>query len=103
MAGGVHCHVVPKYFNMKDLFNEAVQDGFVYVANLEFAREKVIYENLTTTFPPPKVVYKHELPFDLIWQRLENPVMDGSAKNLFFKMINNIVPNRGLIEKDCSD
>jgi hypothetical protein len=39
-------------------------------------------------------MYKFDLPFELIWQRLENLVMEGSSKNLLIKMINNIIPNR---------
>ena len=95
MARGVHSQIVPPYFNhMKILFCEAVDYEMVKVKELKYAAAKNIYEDLTSTLPPPKVVFKYELPYELIWQRLENQIMDGSAKNLLFKMINNIIPNR---------
>ena len=96
MAGGAHSPVVPKYFrHMNELMKEAIEDKVVKVESLECSNAKLIYQHLTSTIEPPKVILKFkELPFEAIWERMENPVIEGSAKNLLFKMINNIIPNR---------
>ena len=96
MARGAHSQVIPPYFRfMADRITVVVDSELVNVESLENAQAKVIYNDFTSTLPPPKVVFKFEnLPFHLIWKRLQCKVMDENTKNIMFKMINNILPNR---------
>ena len=97
MANGPRSAIIPKHFR---IMNEILQDVLgnkdaVDVKNLKYAQAKVIYQEFTSSLVPPKIVFKFdELPFHLIWERLENPIMERSAQDLMFKIVNNIVPNR---------
>ena len=65
------------------------------INELEYCTAKSIYVDLTSTFPPPKCIYKIEnLPWSTVWKNLENPVIDSSIKDLMFSLIHNILPNR---------
>ena len=101
MSVGAHSPVVPPYFrHFLEIFKEAVDCEVVNVKKLEEAQAKIIYQEFTSTLPPPKIVFKFEnLPFELIWKRLENPIINSEAKNILFKVFNNIIPNRDRLFK----
>ena len=54
----------------------------------------MIYQENTRTFPPPKITYKHDLNWTLVWKRLKSDVHDSTAKDILFRIIHNILPNR---------
>ena len=97
MALGPHSTVVPVHFrHVFKIVKEVLEEGeAVTLKDLEFCQAKMIYEEFTSSIIPPKVVFKYDdLPFDLIWKRLENPIMERPAQEIMFKIIHNIVPNR---------
>ena len=60
---------------MGDIFNEAIESDSFQLDSLTSVETKKIYEYLTETMPPPKVVYKYpEKDHNLVWQRLNSGV-----------------------------
>ena len=41
---------------------------------------KELYESYTSTLPPPKVVFKFDVDWQLVWARLDYPVLDPLAR-----------------------
>ena len=53
-----------------------------------------LYKNFTTSFPPPKVVFKYEADWDQVWVRLQSPVLGLMVRELLFMVIHNIMNNK---------
>ena len=49
---------------------------------------------MTTTLPPPKVVYKYDLPWDQVWTNINHPVLEVKQRELLFMLVHNILPTR---------
>ena len=65
----------------------------INVDSLNSIPAKKIYEDYTSTFPPPKVIYKYEnLPWDSIWEKLNHPVLTSKVRDIMFLIIHNILP-----------
>ena len=67
---------------------------YVEVGRLGQVTAKVLYQGLTSTFPPPKVVLKFDVDWNQVWQRLQIPVLDTLGKEVLFLVIHNIVANK---------
>ena len=96
MQGGPHPAVVPDYFqHLRTLFTQAHALEIINVENLNAVPCKEIYADFTSSFPPPKIVYKFDnLPWDEIWGRLNLPVLVSEVRDLMFMLIHNILPTR---------
>ena len=74
--------------------------SFLFVRLQSLARSarsvtaKAFYQGCTSTFPPPKVIFKYNVDWSLVWKRLEYLVIEPFAKDVLFSIIHNIVPNR---------
>ena len=55
---------------------------------------KELYQSNTTSFPPPKIVFKYDVDWSLVWKRLEYLFLDPLGREALFSIIHNIVPNR---------
>ena len=92
---GPHSERVPVYYvHFRRLFEEAVLNSSVDVANLGGAQTKLIYRGFTETLPPPKIVYKYDLPWDTVWSRINHPVLSLYQRELLFMLVHNILPTR---------
>ena len=96
MAGGLHAQIIPPYFkHMRTLFVDAVKSKFVDVKKLEFAVAKNIYlEYSKKLIDPPKITKKYKVDWEMVWKRLENPVLDTKGREIMIMIVHNIVPNR---------
>ena len=70
MRLGPHAVTVPEYFlHLQNLFLDAHALEIINVERLNLVPVKQIYQDYTSSFPPPKVIYKYEnLPWNDIWQ-----------------------------------
>ena len=68
--------------------------GDVDATRLANVSAKQLYLGYTSSFPPPKVMFKFAVEWSVVWKRLDSPVLDPLAREYFFMIINNIVPNR---------
>ena len=55
---------------------------------------KDLYKGYTSTLPPPKVIFKFDVEWTRVWERLNSAVLDPLAREQLFMVIHNIVPNR---------
>ena len=55
---------------------------------------KSLSKEFTSSFPPPKVMFKFDVDWQLVWSRLASPVLDPLAREFLFMIVNNSVPNR---------
>ena len=96
MGQGVYADEQPEYFqHLKKLFMEAHALEIIKIENLNSVPAKQIYEDFTSSFPPPKVVYRHaDLPWENIWRRLNRQVIDSPVKDILFMLIHNVLPTR---------
>ena len=100
LGQGPHSQFVPEYFqHLRTLIEDAVKMEVVKVDKLKETSAKMIYNEYTSTLPPPKVVYKHELPWDLVFTRLWDPVLDPPVQSLMFLLIHNILPVRSRLKR----
>ena len=84
---------------MKNLFTHEVKYEGVEVDKLKEVTAKNIYLENSSSFPPPKVIYKYDLNWDLVFKRLNHPILESSAKNIMFMIIHNIIPNRDRLNR----
>ena len=95
MAGGPHAEIVGPYFQyMRLLLVEGLVLGDIELERFESVTVRKLYEGYTTTFPPPKVIYKFDVDWAQVWARLEYLGLDSFARECLFSIVHNIVPNR---------
>ena len=95
MAAGPHAEIISPYFqHMRLLLVEGLVLGDVIVGSLKKVSAKFLYQEYTSIFPPPKVVFKLDVDWPVVWERLDSPVLHPSAREYLFMIIHNIVPNR---------
>ena len=96
MRPGPHAVTVPDYFlHLQNLFLEAHTLEIIKVDKLNSIPAKQIYQEFTSSFPPPKVIYKYaNLPWTDIWKRLNHPVLTSKTRDIMFLVIHNILPTR---------
>ena len=89
------------YFqHMWGLLQEALVVMEFNVEEFEDLTTKILYKEFTSTFPPPKVIYKFDFNWSLVWKRLNSSLLDAKPWEGLFMIIHNIVPNRDrLFEK----
>ena len=96
LGHGLHANQAPEYFvHLRKLFAEAHALEVIDVEHLNSVPAKQIYEDFTSTFPPPKITTKYaELPWDDIWSRLNHPVLTSPVRDIMFLLIHNCLPTR---------
>ena len=95
MAAGPHAEFVGSYFqHMRLLLVEGLTLGDIQLNGIRSVTAKKLYEGYTTTFPPPKVIYKFDVDWPLVWERLNFVSLDPLAREHLFSIVHNIVPNK---------
>jgi hypothetical protein len=84
-----------KYFQyMGELLATALRQGDFTVSKMKEVTTQALYSGLTSTFPPPKVVYKYDFNFEPVWRRLDSKLLKPGGRDVLFSIVHNIVPNR---------
>ena len=100
MGPGPHAEILSPYFqHMKALLTGAVILGDIDVKKLKLVTAKSLYMGYSSTFPPPKVVFKWDVVWEQVWTRLQNPVLDMMGREILFMIIHNIVANKDRVFK----
>ena len=89
----------PYFQHMKSLLTGAVILGDIEVNKLRLVTAKNLYLGFTSTFPPPKVVFKFDVNWGQVWTRLQNPVLDIMGREILFLIVHNIVANKDRVFK----
>ena len=100
MARGPHAEMLTPYFQyMKALLTAGFILGDIAVTKLKKVTAKDLYSEFTSTFPPPKVVFKFNVDWEIVWKRLQYHVLDPSSREIHFLIIHNIVSNKDRMHK----
>ena len=84
---------IPNYFgHIENLVLEMMVRETLTVETIKNLTNKVVYRELTSTFPPPKVVRESDLDYGLTWKRLHNTVVDIKARDVMFLLLHNKLP-----------
>ena len=59
---------------------------------IENLTNKKVYRELTSSFPPPKVVMESALDYGVAWRRLHSTVVDIKARDVMFLLLHNKLP-----------
>ena len=95
MAAGPHAEIISPYFkHMKELLISEITVGGINVKQLQEVSCKSLYSGYTSTFPPPKVIYKYDIDWDRVWGNMQSAMLEPRGKEILFMIIHNIVPNR---------
>ena len=95
MGLGPHAELISPYFShMKSLLTGGIILDDIDPKNLKKVTAKVLYQGFTSSFPPPKIVCKHDVEWSQVWERLQSPMLEPKAREILFMVINNIVANR---------
>ena len=82
------------FLHMKALLIGGIVLGEIQVSNLKKTSAKTLYAGFSSSFPPPKIVYKFDFDWSQVWKRLQSPMLEPRAREVLFMLINNIVANR---------
>ena len=100
MGVGQHAEIISPYFqHVRALLVGSLILGDVKPEALRLVTAKELYRGFTTTFPPPKVVFRFDIQWELVWIRLQNPVLEPLARDTLFTIIHNIVPTKERIHR----
>ena len=96
MAMGPHAELIsPYFFHMKALLVGGILLGDVKARRLGETTAKNLYASFTSSFPPAKIEYKFaDVEWSRVWRRLQSPMLEAGAREIFFLLINNIIANR---------
>ena len=92
MAAGPHAEIISPYFqHMKELLIAEITVGDIDVKHLRKVSCKSLYSGFTSTFPPPKVVYKYDIDWSKVWMNMQSAMLEPRGKEILFMIVNNIV------------
>ena len=95
MAKGPHAETVSPYFqHMRLLLVEELVLEDISVAKLRTVTANALYEGYTMAFPPPEVIFKFNIDWQMVWDRLGYLVLEPVGREVLFTIVQNIVPNR---------
>ena len=79
---------------MRALLAGALVLGDINVRKLKKVSAKELYLGFTSTFPPPKVVFKFNVEWEMVWKRLQYSVLDQASREIHFLILHNIIANK---------
>merc|ERR1711954_513857 len=83
----------PEYYAyVADLVAEMMISEKVTAGSIKNIKNKVVYKEMTSSFPPPKVVMESGWDYSTAWKRLHSPVVDSKARDVLFLLIHNKLP-----------
>ena len=84
----------PEYFAyVADLVAEMVISEKVDAGTIKTLTNKTVYAEMTSSFPPPKVVMDNsDRDYGTAWRRLHSPVVDDKARDVLFLLLHNKLP-----------
>jgi len=83
----------PEYFAyVADSVAEMIISEKVTAETIKNLTNKTVYAELTSSFPPPKVVMESNRDYRIAWKRLHSPVVDGKARDVLFLLLHNKLP-----------
>ena len=93
MGQGVGAVVTPEYFgHLGQLLTDLMIAETLSVTTLQTLTNKLVYADMTSSFPPTKVVRESTLDYQKVWQRLHDHVVEPRARDTLFLLLHNKLP-----------
>ena len=86
----VHTHEY--YEHIAELFADMLVNETLSVVTVKTITNKVVYAEMTSTFPPPKVVRESVRDYSKVWSRLHSPVVEARARDTMYLLLHNKLP-----------
>ena len=86
----VHTHEY--YEHIAELFADMLVNETLSVVTVKTITNKVVYAEMTSTFPPPKVVRESVRDYSRVWSRLHSPVVEARARDTMYLLLHNKLP-----------
>merc|ERR1712002_762406 len=91
--GQLRATETPEYFaHIAELVTEMMISDRVTAETIKTMTNKTVYAEMTSSFPPPKVVMESDRDYSIAWRRLHSPVVDSKAKDVMFLLLHNKLP-----------
>ena len=85
--------VIPDYYiHVAELVADMMISDTLTAGSLKSRTNRIVYAEMTSSLPPPKVVMESSLDYRLTWSRLHNPVVDARARDVMYLLIHNKLP-----------
>ena len=85
--------VIPEYFShVAELIADMMISDTLTPGSLNSITNRIVYAEMTSSLPPPKVVRESNLDYSLTWSRLHSSVVDARARDVMYLMIHNKLP-----------
>ena len=85
----------PEYFgHIGELFADMMVTDTLTVETLKTINNKVVYAEMTSSFPPPKVEMESGRDYGAVWSRLNSSVVEFRARDVMFLLLHNKLPVR---------
>ena len=92
-VGQLRAAETPEYYEyVADLVAEMMISEKVSAGTIKTLTNKVVYAEMTSSFPPPKVVMENNRDYRAAWRRLHSPVVDCKARDVLFLLLHNKLP-----------
>ena len=83
----------PNYFvHIEKLVMDMMVRETVTAETIKTITNKVVYRELTSSFPPPKVEMESDRDYGVAWRRLHSTVVDIKARDVMFLLLHNKLP-----------
>ena len=83
----------PEYFDyIADLVAEMMISENVSAGTVKSLTNKKVYAEMTSSFPPPKVVMESNRDYSTAWKRLHSPLVEGKARDVLYLLLHNKLP-----------
>ena len=80
--------------HVADVVTEMIISEKVTAGTVKALTNKTVYAEMTSTFPPPKVVMESNRDYSMAWRRLHSTVVDDKARDVMFLLLHNKLPVR---------
>ena len=83
----------PEYFgHIGGIFADMIVTDTLTDVSIKYLTNKAVYAEMTSSFPPPKVVRESERDYGIVWTRLHSPVVEFRARDVMFLLLHNKLP-----------
>ena len=85
----------PEYFgHIGEIIADMIVSDTLTVESISCLTNKTVFAEMTSSFPPPKVVRESDRDYGIVWARLHSAVVDFKARDVMYLLLQNKLPIR---------
>ena len=93
MGQGLRAVDTPEYFgHLGEVLANLMIGDTLTTSSIKELTNKIVYADMTSSFPPPKVVRESDLDYKVVWARLYSPVVEARARDTLYLVLHNKLP-----------